>query len=131
MFGGVTLPALQVHTIQMQGCADLAGEWYGQPAEMRVVDTYDAEAPDDHVVVEKSESSSGAKDCAQPPADPPPSMNGGGKCNGCSGGAAGAEAAEAQAAAAATALLDGQPLLRVRRFALLEFTFEAGSSCKA
>ena len=109
---------------------DVAGEWYGQPAEMRVVDTYDAEAPEDHAAVEKSESSSGAKDCAQPPAEPPPSMNGGSKCNGCSC-SAGAEAAEAQAAAAATALLDGQPLLRVRRFALLEFTFEAGSSCKA
>lgn len=97
---------------------------------MRVVDTYDAEAPDDHAASEKSESSSDAKDCAQPPAEPPPSMNGGSKCNGCSRSAAGATA-EAQAAAAATALLDGQPLLRVRRFALLEFTFEAGSSCKA
>jgi hypothetical protein len=130
MFGGLTLPAHQVHASHMQGCADAAGEWYGQPAEMRVVDTYDAEAPDDHAVVEKSESSSGAKDCAQPPAEPPPSMNRGSKCNGCSRSAAGATA-EAQAAAAATALLDGQPLLRVRRFALLEFAFEAGSSCKA
>ena len=98
---------------------------------MRVVDTYDAEAPDEHAAIEKSESSSDAKECAQPPAEPPPSMNGGGNCNGCSGSAGGADAAEAQAAAAATALLDGQPLLRVRRFALLEFTFAAGSSCKA
>jgi hypothetical protein len=102
---------------------DVAGEWYGQPAEMRVVDTYDAEAPDhEHPAAEQQESSN-----EEPKQQRSAGQKDGSSCGGkgCTGSA---NEAAAQARAAADALLNGQPLVRVRRFALLEFTFQAGGS---
>lgn len=112
--------AVQVMCCSGDMMLSCAGEWYGRPAEMKVVCTYDAEAPDGSATAEKEESSNTDHGPDVAPAQPeqPPGVAGGSR-----GGGGDAD----KAAAAADALLRGPLPARVRRFALLEFTFEAAA----